>query len=460
MQAVCFLTHVDNAAVRAEIAKLQDACDLLGFSLAVIVDTAVCQALPNCWSYTHESLKAQGYRLLDVAGFPVAMLHGGVCDVPLLAWCNSQNREFDFVWLIEYDIRYSGNWAEFLSLDFGGADFVTSTLLREQDCKFQWVWWESLVTPDGVDRWNTYCPVFRLSGRAICLMQELRTSPVWGGHAEAFLPTAILNAGFFVGSYCDYTTPDSFRLWPPVIPDPDRPGLLWHPFKSHLPEQDLLYRQAAQVRAIEEFAATGSGMYGAAWGDPETTPHLIPVRERLAAVLSLYHDPSVLEIGSGGGRWTEHIQRLTECGCLSILEGTQVAIDLTKTHLARCGLRPPGLCGVSSDGHFANLGMFDVVFSFDVFVHFNDELIVNYLELIASRLKPGGHALISVACEYTGEGWERSHDWFNYIATSYGRDYSIREPFNTILTMYFCRNQNPVLIGHGYGQLLLELQRK
>jgi len=229
-----------------------------------------------------------------------------------------------------------------------------------------------------------------------------------------------------------------------------------------------MHRQQRQIEDVETYHASGDqSLYGASWGDPATKPALIPIRNRLAEILAGIEAPQIMEIGSGGGRWTEQIQRLLgRRSCLTILEGTQAAIDLTTAHLARCRLRPPIRTAVCPDGRRASIPdiafdwtVFDAVFSFDVFVHFDDALLTNYFDLIADQLRNGGRALISVACEHTGPNWIRGDDWFNYIATWDGHDYTIREPFREQLDKHF-ELQQPILIDSGHGQLVLDLVRK
>lgn len=98
----------------------------------------------------------------------------------------------------------------------------------------------------------------------------------------------------------------------------------------------------------------------------------------------------VVEIGPGGGRWTEVLQRLASRLYL---------VDVSETPLNLCRER------FSSRGHIEYLlsdgrslpvqdAAIDVIWSFDCFVHINPLDIRQYFHEFARALRPGGLALI------------------------------------------------------------------
>ncbi len=224
--AVFLLTHESSPAVHNLAETLKTTCGMINWTFAVAVDTRCCHQphFNDCpvWTFTHKELQADGYRLLHSGRWQ------GVCDIPLLAWAAAHPHEH--YWLIEYDVRYSGSWVDFFLRDFGSADLVCHKLALPSDDP-KWMWWSSLRSPRSVCRLKTYCPLFRLSNRAVDVLRTARRSDDWGGHAETFLPTVTAAHGLQIASYAPLTTPDSFRYRPPVQPT-EGPPLLWHPVKS------------------------------------------------------------------------------------------------------------------------------------------------------------------------------------------------------------------------------------
>ena len=111
---------------------------------------------------------------------------------------------------------------------------------------------------------------------------------------------------------------------------------------------------------------------------------------------------TIVEIGSGGGRWTGAL--LARCRRL-------VAADTSATMLAMVRARfagDPRLECVELDGH--GLGPIadasaDAVFSFDVFVHLPQWDVFSYLREIRRVLRPGGKALVHHGNVFSELGW-------------------------------------------------------
>ncbi len=240
-QLVTFLTHVDTPAVRREIEKLRDACQRLGFDFVVLADGQMCCSIDNAWPFTLMRFKYEGYRLLhDEANVRAklnapqgsAPLAWHTFDVALLSYLRQSETVYQFVWLIEYDVRFSGDWAAFLGQSFWGADLVVSRVNEGPVDQFPWVWWESFRSPRHLKRLNTFCPLFRLSGRMAAALETVRTSEAWAGHTEAILPTVASAFYFTIATYGKQAPSDTFHLGPSVEVDHSRPNVLFHPCKS------------------------------------------------------------------------------------------------------------------------------------------------------------------------------------------------------------------------------------
>jgi cyclopropane fatty-acyl-phospholipid synthase-like methyltransferase len=128
--------------------------------------------------------------------------------------------------------------------------------------------------------------------------------------------------------------------------------------------------------------------WGDRWGDPESERPLRAVRRRF---IDPYLRPgqTVLEIGSGGGRWTQYFQR---AGTLIVVEYNPEAFAYLRRrfpHRPFTAYRTRGyeMAGVAPSS-------VDFAFTFDVFVHLEPEGIGAYLREIERVLKPGAVAVV------------------------------------------------------------------
>jgi len=132
----------------------------------------------------------------------------------------------------------------------------------------------------------------------------------------------------------------------------------------------------------------GEQHFGDRWGDPETFIPLIEVRQR-------FLDPyfaagmTVVEIGSGGGRWTQYLAR---AGHLIVVEYNPESFEYLRQRFPDVRLTTYQTSGAEMDGIAS--GSVDFVFTFDVFVHLEPEVIGRYLNEIERVLRPGGVAVV------------------------------------------------------------------
>jgi len=99
----------------------------------------------------------------------------------------------------------------------------------------------------------------------------------------------------------------------------------------------------------------------------------------------------VVEIGPGGGRWTEHLQR--RASRLTGIDLSESCVKACQERFAECenvrfytnsGCDLPGVDDAS----------INAIWSFDVFVHINAEQVEPYAAEFARALKPGGVGII------------------------------------------------------------------
>lgn len=160
----------------------------------------------------------------------------------------------DRFWIVEYDVCYTGDWAELLErFDRSPAD-VLGTTLRSHAERPGWHWWPSFEPSPEVPReaWlSGFFPIVRVSRPALEALDAAYRGG-WSGHVEAVLPTAARRAGLEIedlggdGPFVKEGNRDRFytntvereHLYPgtfvyrPVRRFPGlRRGMLWHPVK-------------------------------------------------------------------------------------------------------------------------------------------------------------------------------------------------------------------------------------
>lgn len=161
---------------------------------------------------------------------------------------------------------------------------------------------------------------------------------------------------------------------------------------------------AQQYLAGEQKQALGDE-----WSKPDRVGMDVPP-ERVVETLDelvfapfLGHCDVLLEIGPGGGRFTEIL--LTKCDHLIAGDTSPTMLKVLRQRFAdqptleSVLLDGLGLTGVKDDS-------VDAVFSYDVFIHLQHWDIYNYLSEIRRVLHPGGKALIHHANTESELGWK------------------------------------------------------
>lgn len=142
-----------------------------------------------------------------------------------------------------------------------------------------------------------------------------------------------------------------------------------------------------QVAGLEDWVSKGrhrNDVYGNQWGDPLDSPHLFPIVGHWIFP-ERGHDRTVLEIGSGGGRWSKLFRWRSRRAIL---------VDATEASEAAVRSQFPWdrwQFVTSRDGTLPEIedASVDYCFSFDTFVHFLPDLFDAYLSEIGRVLRPG-----------------------------------------------------------------------
>jgi hypothetical protein len=193
----------------------------------------------------------------------------GSTDLPVLLYYNN-NPGYDYYWVVEYDVRYSGSWRDFFSsFAKSEADLLGTTLTRYGDVP-GWFHWPSLDLLDRPARQDTYLrgffPIYRLSNRALARLDQDYSRGI-KGHYEGLLPTVLLRAGMTIediGGDGEFVRPEnrnrfyrntptaktlspgSFVFRPVMARAGKEQNTLWHPVK-HIPAWRRTARWVARL---------------------------------------------------------------------------------------------------------------------------------------------------------------------------------------------------------------------
>ncbi len=192
-------------------------------------------------------------------------VQGGFMDTAI--WPSLLALDADFTWIMEYDVDYSGDWAElFEQFRANPADLLTTTILPRSSST-DWFWWKSAAAPPHVrpeQMYRAFLPLMRMSRRFAREYARSMGDPCWSGHYEFTIPTAAISAELVVediggnGPLCPSSrrnrnyrnSPNDWRLSPGTLvwrPSRDRyfveapdafpeAGLLYHPVKPGVPD--------------------------------------------------------------------------------------------------------------------------------------------------------------------------------------------------------------------------------
>ena len=256
-QAVLYLTTKSNewtlSSFHALEQSLQGKADVyFAYHQQGDVLPVSLQNIENLFVFTSDVLKELGYTPIERG-----KLMPGSNHFPLLKFYK-ENQGYDYYWLVEDDVRFSGEWKDFFgSFASCTSDFLSSVIETKAENP-TWYWWTSLKTGNEViaeeKLLKSFNPIYRLSSQAlVCIDAHLRIG--WMGHYEVLLPTLLYNKGFLLedfGGEGTFVRPEnnakfyddtSMRI-APVLPD-DRKNYLFHPVKEEKVRLDGSYKKNA-----------------------------------------------------------------------------------------------------------------------------------------------------------------------------------------------------------------------
>lgn len=261
--AVLYYAHASSPVVRREVLRLRAALDA-AFDIFVV---GYCRSADDLRGI--DEVAAVAYTEADLRGLPYpgkldrfrADDYIGNTDLVPMRFFRDRPG-YDRYWIVEYDVRFGGDWAElFADLASSDADLL-GTAVQTWSENPGWAHWDTLSTAaDSVPtthRVKAFLPFARISRRLLesC---DARYRHGWSGHPEVLWPTVATVSGLRVediggdgtfvpasrrGRYYQNTRahwslfPGTF-VYRPCFLDRDLggkdtrfPGVLWHPVKD------------------------------------------------------------------------------------------------------------------------------------------------------------------------------------------------------------------------------------
>ncbi|HVW69507.1 MAG TPA: DUF3405 domain-containing protein [Steroidobacteraceae bacterium] len=255
-ECLLFLSHHTQPGAMAALAKLARECGER-FTLVPVFDQTKgafpIEAIPGAVSVTC----AQASRLLPYrkkhSQHPGTFWSRNI-DLPLL-WYFQQHPEYDYYWVMEYDVRFTGHWMEFFRHFAANPSHLLATTLFDFDFRPDWDNWKTLKSPRRVpdrERVRALLSLYRLSNPALQALHRAYRDG-WSGHYEVTIPTVLKTEGLALedfggsGRYVAAgnvnrfyrNSPDIAGLAPGTftvaanrISAEYPPNLLWHPIKG------------------------------------------------------------------------------------------------------------------------------------------------------------------------------------------------------------------------------------
>lgn len=267
--AILVLSHVIDKHISASFENIKEEC-FGQYDVTFLCDNSTgafdsCKNDDEYFLFTMGDLKALDYPGKSAVTYmeesrKVNPYHKnfnfvpGSTDLPILLHYRN-NPGYEYYWVIEYDVRYSGSWRQFFScFAKNDADLLGTTLTRHRDVP-NWYHWPSLDLldlPVGKDAYlRGFFPVYRLSNRALAQLDRDYRRGI-KGHYECLVPTVLHHAGMTIediGGDGEFVRPEnrnrfyrntptaktlspgSFVFRPVMTRAGNERNKLWHPVK-------------------------------------------------------------------------------------------------------------------------------------------------------------------------------------------------------------------------------------
>lgn len=186
--AILFVTHIYNEEIERQIKKLRTEAEDFASVYVVYQADKVRLDLPKDvrqHAFTIDALNKLGYRPWECT------IMDGNFHFVLLDFYR-QHPEYDYYWLIEYDVRFSGNWKTFFSFFHNKNEDFWAAHLETQEDHPAWVRWHEIelknIPLNDSTLLKSFNPICRFSNRAFALLHS-RCLLGDRGHNELLMPT-------------------------------------------------------------------------------------------------------------------------------------------------------------------------------------------------------------------------------------------------------------------------------
>ena len=186
--AILFVTHIYNEEIERQINKLRMEAEGLTSVYVVFQADKVKLDLPKDvrqHAFTIESLNKLGYR-----PWGCTIMDGNFHFVLLDFY--RQHPEYDYYWLIEYDVRFSGNWNGFFSFFQDKDEDFWAAHVEVKEDNPDWMRWHEIelknIPLNHSMLLRSFNPICRFSNRAFALLHS-RCLLGDRGHNELLMPT-------------------------------------------------------------------------------------------------------------------------------------------------------------------------------------------------------------------------------------------------------------------------------
>lgn len=186
--AILFVTHIFNETIEHQINKLRREAGELATVFIVYQADKVELNLPE--EVKHHAFTIQGLNRLGYTTWGCTIMDGNFHFVLLDFY--RKHPEYDYYWLVEYDVRFNGNWRTFFSFfQDKDEDFWAAHIETKEDNP-HWVRWHEIelknIPLNSITLYKSFNPICRFSNRAFALLHS-RCLLGDRGHNELLMPT-------------------------------------------------------------------------------------------------------------------------------------------------------------------------------------------------------------------------------------------------------------------------------
>jgi hypothetical protein len=194
--AVVLLCHSDNPRIIGHFERLRSEAGLPVFRARHVTEETWHPCTGQDIPLRDEDLEACMPLRMAAMKEANSRIAGGYADLIVMAAASHPSlAPFATVWLLEYDVDFTGSWAElFARYRKVWSDLIGFRIQRPEDNP-GWNHWKTLKMPDGAEPLGSFIPAMRLSRRFIERYRKEMDSGAWAGHIEATVPSVAAHLG-------------------------------------------------------------------------------------------------------------------------------------------------------------------------------------------------------------------------------------------------------------------------